>query len=130
MPRYNGHDGSVKIGGTAVARVNTWQLDEETDVLSGYGMGETFEESHATVNRWSGNFQVDYHHNDAATGGITIKSEITLELLPAEDVAPNESWTGTAIVTAIGNAASKSDFHKTTISFKGTGALVKAAISA
>lgn len=123
-----GKDGVVKFGTPAVAvlKVQSWNLDPQADEVSGWGMGDEWEESFTTIKRWSGSAEVYLNPADAAVPGLG--EAVAAELFPGGETSGSGFFSGNVVVTGAAKSGSKDGIPTLTINFKGTGALTESTV--
>jgi hypothetical protein len=131
MSHYRGRDGVVKFGTplAALAWVQNWNLDETTDTVSGWGMGDVYESTFTTVRRWTGSVEV--YLDDADAGQVVaVGDELELELYPGGEVDGSGYFSGTAFITGLNRSGDKAGIPGLTINLLGNGALTPATVAA
>jgi hypothetical protein len=124
---YRGKDGVLRIGDplAPVGNLQNWNLDETTDTVAGWGMGDTYENTFTTVRRWTGSAEV-YLDDADPTGDLRVGDEIALELYPGGVVTGSGYFSGTAMITGLNRSGDKAGIPGLTVNFLGSGALTPA----
>jgi hypothetical protein len=127
MATISGNDGIIKVGTSAVAEVQNWDITETAATIRDTAMGDTWETRKTGLKSWTGN--ITCHLDDTDTSGqeaLTVGAEVTLALYPEGDTTGDEEYTGSAIITSVNSSGS---FDNTTVqrsfSFEGNGELTK-----
>lgn len=130
MAFLKGKDGVVKLGSPAlaVAFVQSWNLDEEADEVSGWGMGDEYETSFTTVKRFSGSAEV-YFDPGNASANLRVGDEIKLELYPGGETSGSAYFTGEVCISALAHSGDKGGIPNLKINFKGRGDLTRQAVA-
>lgn len=121
-----GKDGVVYVGDPKqkIGGVQSWNIDEQTDIVSGWGMGDAAESSFTTISRWSGSI-VCYLDFAGAADGLVIGSEIAIELYPGGETSGSGYFSGNIIVSGLNRNGEKAGIPELTINFQNQGALSK-----
>lgn len=121
-----GKDGVVKFGTPAAAlgAVQNWNVDEQSDTVSGWGMGDEYENTFTTIKRWSGSVEVYLNFADASDD-IEIGDEVTVGLYPGGETTGSGYFSGAVIVTGLARGSAKDGIPNLNINFRNQGALVK-----
>jgi len=126
MGYHTGKDGAVHVGANAVAAVQSWALDVQAETASGWGMGDEWKTTEATIKGWSGNVEAYFDPADATgQGALEAGDSVTLSLYPHAEGAGATYFTGTAIITGKPISAPKGDWVSVTFNFEGSGALTE-----
>lgn len=121
-----GKDGVVYFGDpkARLGAVQNWNVDEQSDTVSGWGMGDEYENTFTTIKRWSGSCEVYLDFADASDD-ISIGDEIPVELYPGGETTGSGYFSGDVIVTGLSRGSSKDGIPNLNINFRNQGALVK-----
>lgn len=121
-----GKDGVVKFGAplAALGAVQNWNIDEQSDTVSGWGMGDDYENSFTTVKRWSGSCEVYLDFADASDD-LAVGDEIAIELYPGGETVGSGYFSGTVIITGLARGGAKDGIPTLNINFRNQGALTK-----
>lgn len=124
MATYQGFNGSVKVGSTAVAEIAEFTLDISRDTVETQSFGDSWKEMTTTLASWSGTFRGRWDMADTAGQGalqsaLTGGTSVSLSLLTAS----NKTYSGTAFVTGISVGASVDGVVEGNFSFAGSGSL-------
>lgn len=125
MAYKTGKGGGVKIGAVVVAHVQSWSLDVQTETAKGWGMGDGWTKTEATVKSWSGNVECYLDPVDAAQTALALGATVTLELYPHDLTGDPAYYSGSAVIVGRPISASKGDFVSITFNFEGDGALTQ-----
>jgi hypothetical protein len=130
MGYKTGKGGAVKIGANTVAAVQSWSLDVQVETAKGWGMGDAWQNTEATVKSWSGNVEAYLDPADAGQDALIPGATVTLELYPHETTTGAAYYTGSAVITGRPISAPKGDWVSVTFNFEGTGALTEDTVDA
>lgn len=124
-----GKNGIIRFGdpGTAVAKIQNWSLDQETDEVTGWGMGDQFEDAFSTVTRWSGSFEC-YQIPGSTSDSLEIGTEYKMDLYPDSDAVGAQYFSGNVAITSISRSGAKDGIVMQSVNFRGNGTLTKAAV--
>lgn len=125
-----GKDGVVKFGDpvASLGAVQNWNVDEQADTVSGWGMGDDYENTFTTIKRWSGSVEVYLDFADASDD-LAVGDEIATELYPGGETSGSGYFSGTCIVTGLARGSSKDGIPSLTINFRNQGALVEGTVA-
>lgn len=125
-----GKDGVVKFGSPLadLGAVQNWNVDEQSDTVSGWGMGDEYENTFTTIKRWSGSVEVYLDFADASDD-LAIGDEIAVELYPGGAASGSGYFSGNVIITGLSRGSSKDGIPSLTINFRNQGALSKGTVA-
>ncbi|MEM7722490.1 MAG: hypothetical protein AAF376_08955 [Pseudomonadota bacterium] len=125
-----GKDGIVYVGDPKerLGAVQNWNVDEQSDTVSGWGMGDEYESTFTTIKRWTGSVEVYLDPADPSDD-LVIGSEIDLELYPGGETTGSGYFSGRVIVTGLNRSGSKDGIPTLNINFMNQGALVKSTVA-
>ena len=129
MPCYNGSDGVVKVGGTAVGRVTEFSVEETCELRDCTAMGDASKVVKAGRKEWSGSMTVNMEKDDAGQGALQVGAEVSLKLYPGGDATGEVELSGDAIITKRGTSASDGETVTESFEFSGSGPLTRGAAS-
>lgn len=122
-----GKDGVVYFGTpkAKMGHVQSWNLDEQSDTVSGWGMGDSYESTFTTIKRWTGSCEVylDFADNSSTLG---IGDEIALELYPGGETTGSGYYSGNVIIAGLNRSGAKDGIPSLVINFMNQGALSEA----
>lgn len=130
MATVSGNDGAVKIGSTAVAKVQSFQIDREANMERDDGMGDAWQSQKAGKKRWSGTIEVLYDAADTGQDAIDVGDEGTGNFYPEGDSASNKYLTGNFVVARVGHTQNQDGRVTQSIAIEGQGALTEATVGA
>lgn len=126
MAYHTGKGGAVRIGTDAIAAVQSWSLDIQTETAKGWGMGDAWTTSETTVQSWSGNVECYFDPADVdGQGALLPGTSVPLAFYPHATATGAAFFSGTGIITGQPISAPKGDFVSITFNFEGQGALVR-----
>lgn len=133
MAFLKGNDGVCKVGTTtadqSVLHIQNWNIDEQADIVSGWGMGDTYSTKFTTIINWSGSLEVYIDPTDAGAALLTIGTVIQLELYPGGETTGLPYFSGEAIVSGTPRSGSKDNIPTVTFNFEGRGPLTPASVT-
>ncbi len=130
MATHTGSEGTVKVGANAIAEIRSFSIEESADTLEDTSMGDTARTYKSSLTNFTGTVDVFWDETDTTgQGGLTIGSEVTLNLYPEGDASGDIYYTGTAIVTGRSINSSFDGLVEMSISVQGSGALSQATVS-
>lgn len=124
MATYQGFNGNVKVGSSAVAEISEFSLSISRDTVETQSFGDTWKEMTSTLASWSGSFRGRWDMTDT-NGQVALQSALTggtavsLSLLTAS----GKTYSGTAFVTGINVGASVDGVVEGDFTFAGSGSL-------
>lgn len=133
MAIISGFQGIVKVGGTAVAEVTSFQLSIEVDTATVKAKGVAWDRKLQGSKSWSGTMTCNCDFADtaqqAAYTGLAAGSDVAV-VLQASAVVGDKIYSGNARIKKCDiNSAEGADAATRTFEFEGNGALTEAAIS-
>lgn len=125
-----GKDGSVRYGASRdlIGEIQSWNLDESADTVSGWGMGNTTETTFTTVSRWEGSVECYLDPVDPSYA-IQPGDEVAVELYPGGETTGSGYFSGNIIVTGLSRSSSKDGIPMLTINFRNQGALARQTVA-
>ena len=124
MAKVSGYNGVVKICANTVASVSMFTLDETMDIIEDTDLGETAKGNVAGNTMWTCEVECKWDKADATgQGAMTIGASVAISLQPEGDTTGDETRSGNALVTAIGNVNEKGAMVTRNFSLTGDGAL-------
>lgn len=124
MSFLKGKDGVVRYGAAKdlIGHIQSWNMDTTSDEVTGWGMGDEFSSTFATVKSWSGSmeFYLDFSDPGAA---ITVGDEFALDLYPGGEDTGSGYYSGNVAVTGVARSGEKAGIPSVTVNFRGIGAL-------
>lgn len=124
-----GKDGAVKIGANTVAEIRDWSVEQTSEVVNDTVMGDAWMTNKATQKSWTASFNA--YWDDSDTNGqlaLDVGAEVTLNLY-SEDTSGAVYWSGTAIITSVGQSASFDGLVEASFSATGNGALTESTVA-
>lgn len=125
MAYHIGKNGAVKVGSpaVAVAAVQSWSLDIQTETVKGWGMGEGWTTSETLMQSWSGNVECYLDPEDAGQDALIPGAIVAIEFYPHGTADGDTYYSGNAIISGRPISSPKGDFVSITFNFEGQGAL-------
>lgn len=127
MACYAGRNGVITLDGTAVAQITSYTVNETADTAecTHFDTGG-FREYKTTFKSFDGSFDLVWDRQD---GTIDVGAEYDMILYPEGDNGATLDWTisGTIIITGLEISAETEGNVEASVTFQGTGDLVRAA---
>lgn len=126
-----GKDGIVYVDNPKVrlGAVQNWNLDEQADVVSGWGMGDQAETSFTTITRYSGSTEVYLDFADASDD-ISVGDVLPAEFYPGGEGSGSGYFSGNILVTGLARSAAKDGIVALSINFRNaSGTLTKGTVA-
>jgi hypothetical protein len=126
-----GKDGIVKTGSplAALGAVQNWNVDEQADVVAGWGMGDAAESAFTTIKRYSGSVEVYLNFADESDD-LAVGDEVAMELYPGGETTGSGYFSGTVLVTGLARSGAKDGIPALTINFRNaSGVLSKGTVA-
>lgn len=135
MSCIHGKEGALSLGGTNIAMLTEWTLNETADTVECTAMGDASRKYKAGIKGFEGSAECIWANDDTTgyVGQFTVGTEyagvfyVTDSATAVEDL----KYTGQVIVTGIEITATMDDVVRASVTFQGTGDLtIDADISA
>lgn len=126
MAAYTGQDGTMSIGGTSVAELRSFSIDQTNNTVEATVMGDDWKTYKTTQYEWSGTADIYMNstsNNVSNISAITTGAEAALEAFPGGNTSTYDKLAGNIIVTGLSVSSSMDGIVEATVSFQGTGAL-------
>ena len=123
MAAITGVAGIVKAGGTAIAEVTSFSIDESSNMISDSNLNDAAETSIAGRTSWSGSVEVMWDDADAVQTSMTIGSSLAFLFHPEGSTGGSAQWSGTGLIESRSLAVADESMITQSFSIKGTGAL-------
>lgn len=127
MACYAGRNGVITLGGTAVAQITSYTVNETADTAECTHFDTTggYREYKTTFKAFDGSMDLVWDRQDSS---VVVGDEYAMILYPeGNDTATDWTISGTIIVTGLELSAETEGNVEASISFQGTGALTRAA---
>ena len=130
MANYNGNGGVIKAittGGTpaAVGEVQSFSVSTACEAQDASALGDAWDKTEPGRKSWEGSLNAWYDPADAAQADLIEGEKVDVELVPES----GNDLSGTAVVTGVEIGEVNRDGRiPVSISFKGDGALTRAAV--
>ena len=121
-------DGSITVGGTAVAEVTSFSFEQTSDTTESTSIGDTDRTYLPTLKQYTAT--IEGHFDPEDTNGqlaLDAGSSLAFEIFPTGEGADDKKYSGTGIVTSFSVSDSLGDMVSFSVSIQGTGALTEAA---
>ena len=130
MATYIGRNGVITVGGTAVANVRSFSIEETADTVETTTMGQTARTYSVTLTSFTGSADVYWDPDDAGQDALTIGSEdAAIKFLPEGNTSGDVELIGTCHITGVSKSTSFDGLVEASITFQGTGALTEGAVT-
>jgi len=122
MATHVGTSGVVKVGADAVAEITGFNIDQTSDTVEDTTLTDTSKTYKVLRNDATGTIECHWDETDTTgQGALTIGAEVTLNLYPEGADTGDTYYTGTAIVTGLGQAVSLDGVISRTINVQFSG---------
>jgi len=126
MAGLAGKDGSLMIGASTMAEVQSWSIDTSTDMLEDSSLGAEWKTNVAGLSEWSASVEASWLMSDTAQvacqNAFLNKTTVTPKLY----TNATNYYTGTAYIESISISDSVGELVTASLSLKGTGAMTYA----
>lgn len=135
MATITGENGTVKFGTdsggsyTAIAEVRSWTVEHTKDVIEDTVMGDAARTYKSGLHTWTGSMEVMYdtaQHDGLALFEPDSDSALYVQFYPV--ATSGVKYEGEVIVTSVSRNATFDDMVTASVSFQGTGPLVRSTI--
>jgi len=122
MATHVGTSGVVKVGANSVAEVTGFSIDQSNDTVEDTTLTDTAKTYKVLRSDATGTIECHWDESDTnGQGALTIGAEVTLNLYPEGADAGDTYYTGTAIVTSLGQSVSLDGVISRTINVQFSG---------
>jgi len=128
MATHHGKEGVVTAGGTGVGELTGFTLETTADVVEDTALTDATKSFVTGRTSFSGTLEMSYDETDSPQQTLTAGSSIAFVLLPEGNTSGDEKFTGTGIITGMSVSNAMDAIVSRTITFQGTGALVRATV--
>lgn len=128
---YAGSEGVIKVGGNVIAETRGWQLDTQSETTDDTVLRDAWRTKKPTLKSWTASITAFWDETD--TNGQTVLvegAEVALTLYPEGDAAGDKYFSGTAIVTKVGNKGEVGGMVEADFEFEGNGELTRPTVPA
>lgn len=129
MATVSGNEGIVKIGTTAVAKVQEFSITTEANVERDDGMSEAWQTAAVGKKRWTGTLTALYDAADAGQALVEEGDTGTGNFYPAGDGTGKKYYTGAFVVASVEHRQNQDDRVSLSISVTGNGALTRSTVA-
>lgn len=124
MATHVGTSGVVKVGANSVAEVTGFSIDQSNDTVEDTTLTDTAKTYKVLRSDATGTIECHWDETDTnGQGALTIGAEVTLNLYPEGADAGDTYYTGTAIVTSLGQSVSLDGVISRTINVQFSGGI-------
>lgn len=118
-----GNGGVVSVGGTPVAELRDYSIEQTSEVVTSASMGDTWMANQATQRSWTASFNAYWDPTEAQAASLQVGASVAIIFYPEGNTTGNVQYSGTAIVNSISNSASFDGLIEASFSVTGDGAL-------
>lgn len=129
MATYTGKQGSIKVGGTAVAEVSDFTLNISAETVDDTVKGDDWRTKKATFKTWGGSLKTQWDPTDSGQGNIDVGSTVAVELYPGDATTGETYYSGNAIITEMEISSELDGMVEAAASFEGSGACTEATVA-
>lgn len=123
---HKGSEGVVHVGTSAIAEVRGWDINETAATIEDTILADTDQTFKAGNKAWTGGLTCWWDETDTAgQGALTAGAEVGLTVYAEGSGTGRTRFSGTAIVTSVGNAVAINGIVEQNFQFQGNGALTR-----
>jgi predicted secreted protein len=123
MSTFTGQDGSLSIGGNAIAELRSFSVDHTTNTIENTVMTQDSRTYKGGLKEWSGSADIYYSTTVGNISALLSGNVVALIAYPAGNVSTYPKMTGNIIVTGLSVNSTVDGMVESSISFSGTGDL-------
>lgn len=125
MATFSGKDGSVELGGVAIAEIRDFSIEQTANRVDSTVMGDDWMKGVITQKSWSGSINIYYDPDQSSTwqGVLDTGSPVTVNLFPQGQTTNLKFYTGSCHVTSLNVSESFDGMIESSISVEGQGEL-------
>jgi len=128
MANHAATAGLVKIGGTTVGEIRSYNLSETAGTIEDTTLSDTSKTYKVGQTTFSGSCEMFWDEADSGQNAVTIGATVVLTLFPEGDTSGDTYASGSCIVTEVGVAAAIEGMVEQSFSFTGSGAVTWATV--
>ncbi len=130
MANHTGVDGLVTVGGSTVAELMGFSIDESATAIPDNTIGSAAATNKIGRTSWGGSIECNWDETDSSgQGAMSIGSSVTIIFLPEGNTTGDTSLSGTALITGLSVAVADESIISQSFTITGTGALTYGAVS-
>jgi hypothetical protein len=123
MATFKGSDGIVKAGGTAIAEIRSFSVDQTADTIEDTKMGDSARTYKSSLTSFTASIEAIFDDTDTAQESLTIGTELAFLFQPEGDTTGDYQLSGSGIITGISQSQSYDDLVMRSFTVQGTGPL-------
>jgi hypothetical protein len=123
MATFKGSDGIVKAGGTAIAEIRSFSVDQTADTIEDTKMGDSARTYKSSLTSFTASIEAIFDDTDNAQESLTIGTELAFLFQPEGDTTGDYQLSGSGIITGISQSQSYDDLVMRSFTVQGTGPL-------
>ena len=129
MANHTGVDGAVSIGGSTVAELMSFSIEESAGTIPNHTLGSAATSFAAGRTSWSGSIECNWDETDTTgQGAMTVGATISVIFYPEGETSADVTYTGTAIISSVSKSVSDESIISKSFSLTGSGPLVVGAV--
>ena len=131
MTTMTGQNGVVSVGGSNIAEVRGFTLDQTSDTIDASAMGDTYKEYKTGMIDASGSMDLlfDTSHSTDIVADMINQAQVAVVLYPGGDTAGLQSISFSALLTGFNMESTMDDMVTASATFQVTGAVTYATIT-
>lgn len=123
MATFKGSDGIVKAGGTAIAEIRSFSVEQTADTIEDTKMGDSARTYKPSLTSFTASIDAIFDDTDTVQESLTIGTELAFLFQPEGDTTGDYQLSGQGIVTGISQSQSFDGLVERSFTVQGTGAL-------
>ena len=123
MATFKGSDGIVKAGGTAIAEIRSFSVEQTADTIEDTKMGDSARTYKPSLTSFTASIDAIFDDTDSVQESLTIGAELAFLFLPEGSSTGDYQLSGSGIVTGISQSQSFDGLVERSFTVQGNGAL-------
>lgn len=123
MATFKGSDGIVKAGGTAIAEIRSFSVEQTADTIEDTKMGDSARTYKPSLTSFTASIDAIFDDTDSVQESLTIGAELAFLFQPEGDTTGDYQLSGSGIVTGISQSQSFDGLVERSFTVQGNGAL-------
>tara|TARA_B100001939_G_C16888969_1_gene594435 strand:+ start:280 stop:669 length:390 start_codon:yes stop_codon:yes gene_type:complete len=123
MATFKGSDGIVKAGGTAIAEIRSFSVEQTADTIEDTKMGDSARTYKPSLTSFTASIDAIFDDTDAVQESLSIGAELAFLFQPEGEDTGDYQLSGSGIVTGISQSQSFDGLVERSFTIQGNGAL-------
>jgi|TARA_E500000318_G_scaffold5463_1_gene5578 hypothetical protein len=123
MATFKGSDGIVKAGGTAIAEIRSFSVEQTADTIEDTKMGDSARTYKPSLTSFTASIDAIFDDTDSVQESLTIGAELAFLFQPEGSTTGDYQLSGSGIVTGISQSQSFDGLVERSFTVQGNGAL-------